>query len=349
MTVQFIRACSLIVADDTGNGIELAGPDLNDVLRIRFTINYQIVATPASLKARIYNLSVPTIQKLVGLASKNAPTNTGLPFPTSARATLKAGYAGNIGMIFQGTIYQMRVGRERNTDSYLDIFAADGDMAHNYATVNKTFAKGHTAGDLLKAVHDSFNPYQVTAGDPPHGLSTAPSVRGRAIFGMSRDVLREMGASNNFTWNILNNRLETVPKFAPRPGDPLEVNSGTGMIGVPEQTENGVSVTTLLNPAIRWGTQIKLNNNEIDFLVFQQFTEDHAASVTTTPTLTKQGSPIPPLNADGNYVVLHANHVGDTRGNEWYTHMACISIDHTALLPPAANNILLPPPLAPLG
>jgi hypothetical protein len=71
MAQQWLRAASLVVADDTGNSVELAGPDLQDTLRIRFTVQYQISATPASLKARIYNLSPTTVQKTVGLASQH--------------------------------------------------------------------------------------------------------------------------------------------------------------------------------------------------------------------------------------------------------------------------------------
>jgi hypothetical protein len=54
---------------------------------------------------------------------------------------------------------------------------------------------------------------------------------------------------------------------------------------------------------------------------------------------------VPPLNPDGVYVVLYASHTGDTRGNEWYTHITALSYDPTAI-PPRAINVLTPPGVA---
>ena len=80
MAQQWLRACSLIVADASGNGIELAGPDLSNVLRIVFNVTFAIGSTPAALKARIYNLSPATVNKILALANQNPPTDSDIPF-----------------------------------------------------------------------------------------------------------------------------------------------------------------------------------------------------------------------------------------------------------------------------
>ena len=44
-------------------------------------------------------------------------------------------------------------------------------------------------------------------------------------------------------------------------------------------------------------------------------------------------------NADGLYYVMRANHVGDTRGQDWYTDLLCLSVDAT-VTKEAANSMV---------
>jgi hypothetical protein len=334
---QWMRACSLIVADDTGDGLELAGPDQPQTLRIKFNVEYLQIHTPAALHARIYNLAPSTVQRLKALASKNPAGTLLLPFPTSARVVLKAGYQQNFGELFRGNIYQMRIGKETNVDSYLDIFAADGDAAHDWASMQKSLAKGYTSQDIWNHCGQSMQAWQVTTGDPPTGLSTTPSPRGCVLFGMTRDRLRDLSQTNNFTWNIYRNQLQGVPKFGVRPGQAVIINSTTGQIGTPEQTESGITVTTLLNPALSWGSKIQLNNTEIAALT-QQLPGLQAATPLGPGA---QKGVVPPINTDGLYTCLYVSHVGDTRGQEWYSRITALSIDPTAL-PPQSFNVQAP-------
>ena len=188
-----------MIADDTGDGVELAGfPGQSQVLRIRFQVHYFTTQTPASLDARVYNLSPQTIQKIIELASKNPPTASGIAFPTSAKITLKAGYENNIGTLFEGQICQMRVGKENSTDSYIDLFAADGAFAHRDATMTKSLSKGYSATTIWEEAGKSMQKWGVTHGPPPDGLSTDPSPRGRVVYGMTRDILRDEADTHNY-------------------------------------------------------------------------------------------------------------------------------------------------------
>src|SRR5690348_15711276 len=117
---QWLRACSFVVADQQGNGIELAGPGQPQILRIRFQVNYYTFESPSNLYARVYNLSGTTQNQIRSLATKNPPTFAGESIQTAAKITLKAGYEENFGTIFEGQIYQIRTGKENATDSYID-------------------------------------------------------------------------------------------------------------------------------------------------------------------------------------------------------------------------------------
>lgn len=346
MSRQWLRACSLVVANDS-NAIELAGPLNPNVLRIKFTVNYITKQTPGVLKARVYNLAPSTIQTIIGYATGQPPTATGIAVATAGTVTLKAGYQDNIGTIFFGYIYQLRVGKESNVDSYLDIFAADGDQAHNWAKMETTFAAGYTEQDVWTAAGKSMQPWQVSTGNPPDGLNTNRSPRGKVAFGMTRDILRDHAASNNYTWNILNQQLQGYPKYAVRPGEAVVINRYTGMIGVPEQTDQGISVVTLLNPALRWGTQIQLNDTDVAHYVINNpgsNPNDPAYAISADPAYKGgQSQVIPPINSDGTYVVVYCRHEGDTRGNPWYSHMVCISTKPSATVPKSFFTVAVPP------
>ena len=263
-----------------------------------------------------------------------------MPFATSARVVLRAGYQQNFSTIFTGQIYQLRAGYENSTDSFLDIFAGDGDYARNWATNNTTLAKGYTSTDVWNAMGKAMSPWQVTAGQPPDGLSTTPAVRGRVLFGMTRDDLDDLGRGNNFLWNINGGQLQALPKFTFRPGSSVVINYQTGQIGTPEQTEEGIKISCLLNPAIRWGTQIKLDNTEISQLLLSQpGLGNFQGAVSPNATQSSQAGVVPPLNTDGTYVVLMCRHIGDTRSTEWYSHIIAISVDPTAIKPSATVPI----------
>jgi hypothetical protein len=292
------------------------------------------------MHARVYNLAPATIQNIQSLASKNPPTNSGLPFPSSAKVVLKAGYQSNAGTLFTGTVYQLRVGKETNVDSYLDIFAADGDIALNWSNVNSAFAKGYTAQDLWNAANRSMGQWQVTAGAVPDGLSTTPAPRGRVLYGMTRDRLNEMAGYNNFHWNIVDGQVSSLPKFQTLPGQAVVINSSTGQIGVPEQTEEGITVVSLLNPAIRWGTRVQLNNSQIATTLLNL--PGTNVGISPNASISGQKVIVPPINTDGIYKVLHCNHVGDTRGNEWYTRLICLSVDPSATPPSAVPTSPIP-------
>jgi hypothetical protein len=344
---QWLRACSLIVADMQGNGIELAGPDAPQILRIRFTVNYWTTTTPASLHARIYNLAPTTVERIVGLANKNTATIVGVPGKTSAQVVLKAGYQANFGQLFSGYVYQIRTGKESNVDSYIDVFAADGDMAHNFGFLSKSLAKGYTSQDVFSHAAESFQQWQVTSGGPPDGLQSQPAPRGKVLFGMTRDTLDDLGQSNNFTWNIYNGELQAYPKFAVRPGEAVVINSTTGQIGTPEQTETGIQVVCLLNPALVWGSHIKLNNNEVaQFKLAAANASLNQRAASPNAAFGNQGAWVPPLNSDGDYVCIYVSHVGDTRGDEWFTRITALSVDPTANVPQAILNVPLPAPLS---
>jgi hypothetical protein len=294
------------------------GLDLSQ-LRFRFSVTHRAIMTPGVLECRVYNLSDATashVQK------------------EFTRVQLSAGYAGNLGVIFDGTVTQVRKGRESETETYLDVTAVEADQAQNFAVVNTTLAAGSTPDDRMGALLKALEPYGINKGYIPSPLPGSTLPRGRVLFGMVRDHLRDLAAATNCDWNIKDDQLNFVPQDAYAPGDVIEINSRTGMIGLPEQTFGGVVVKCLLNPSIHPGRAVHLNNASIQ-----------TATIGTTLNDQVQKGLLPSIAADGYYRVLLVSHEGDTRGPPWYTTVITTGLD----APIPAALIQAPTTIAPGG
>jgi hypothetical protein len=182
------------------------------------------IQTPSSADIRIYNLSDQTAQ-----AIQNEFT----------RIVLQAGYEGSFGVIFDGQIKQVRRGRETQTDTYLDITAADGDSAYNFAFSAASLAAGSTPIDHFNAVAKDMEKHGLSEGNLPE-LPGNALPRGKVIYGMSRDVMRNVARNTDTSWSIQDGKLTMIPQTAYVPGEIPVLTSATGVIGMPERTQNGI-------------------------------------------------------------------------------------------------------------
>jgi hypothetical protein len=292
---QFGTKANLVVSTG-GKGLDISQQ------QFRFEVRGADNETPNTAVIRVYNLSDSTAKSIIA------------EFDT---VTLQAGFQfGNFGIIFQGTIKQFRRGRERNVDNYLDILAADGDEAYNFGVVNQSFAAGGSYSDQLTALSSAMG----TTVDPNADsyVSTGGILpRGKVLFGMARLYMRNIQQNTNSRWSIQNGKVTLVPNTGYLPGDIVKLNSSSGLIGVPEQTDNGITISCLLNPLIKIGQRVQINNADINqATIKEQF----------FPSYTSQYYPAS-LSHDGIYRVLVAEHIGDTRGSDWQTELTCLNID----------------------
>ena len=296
---QYIRKASLIVGDSGSKAIDLSS------LRFHFVIQRGDLQTPNTAQIRVYNVAAQTTNQL------QSPKEFG-------RVVIQAGYDGNYGIIFEGTVKQVRNGRENTTDTYVDISAADGDSAYNFATVSLTLAAGSTTADHANAAINQAAPFGVSPGYLNIPKSN-PLPRGKVIYGDFKTAMRGIAANAQTTWSIQDGKVNMIPITAYMPGDIPVINSKSGMIGLPEQTQNGVRVRLLLNPSIKIGTPIQINETSIQKFQFGLGTKQTA----TNGLIQVQNH----LDRDGFYKVLVAEHTGDTRGNDWYTDIIAIALD----------------------
>lgn len=379
---QYLRKASLIVGGPDGNALDLSE------LRFRFSIRRGDLQTPNSADIRVYNVSDSTADRI----------RQTLPQPEFTRIVVQGGYDGNFGVLFDGEIKQVRRGRESSTETYIDITAADGDSAYNFAVSALSLAAGSSPQDQVAAVLQGMAEYSVTKGYVPD-LPGNQLPRGKVIYGMSRDEMRKIARNTQTAWSIQDGKIQMVPldsyisdgkktpaidntqkineilaenkklqaefdaklkqvKEAKAAGDEAaaqayykqakEINerqgvmlaegrrlkaqerpesvegipvitSATGMIGLPEQTQNGIHVRVLINPNIKIGQAIKLDNKSIQGYRFGLGIGQQASNLMTEQSIK--------TNSDGLYYVMIADHIGDTRGEAWYSDLLCLSID----------------------
>lgn len=293
---QYGRVCKLIVF-----GADLEGINLSE-LRIKFSVKRSDTMTPNMADIRVYNLELQTALRIRKEFTK---------------VILEAGYEGNSGVIFQGNIKQVILGRESATDTFVDIVAGDGDRAYNFSIVNTTLAAGSSQEDQVNASINSMVPRGVTSGF----LGDFPSERlprGKVLFGNSREYLRNVAETTDKSWSIQDEKVTFVSNKSYLPGERVVLTSKTGMIGAPQQTNEGVNVKCLLNPNIKIGGRVQIDNASIQNLKINLAVVNSAANIPA------------PLTADGVYYVLVAEHNGDTRGIDWYTTMICLNVDVTS-------------------
>jgi hypothetical protein len=302
---QFGRRVSLLLVEGE-KALDLSA------MHFRFRSQQSDEESPDNCAIRVWNLAEDTVKKIRGEFSK---------------VVLQAGYDGSaFGVIFSGTVKQYRIGKEPDgINSYLDILAADGDIAYNWSMVNQTLAAGSTRTERLAAAIKAMNPNGVTAGKnliPPTG-GVLP--RGKVLFGLARAALRAESNAAGATWTITGGKVNIVPLEDYLPGEAVVLTAETGLIGRAEQTEAGLRARVLINPKIVVGGLVKIDNKSINQTVAARGSEiegaqlayDRYAGVQMLATIT----------ADGLYRVYVAEHTGDTRGVEYYTDLICLAVD----------------------
>ena len=131
---QWGRKVSLIVGDE--EALDLSA------LSFSFAIKRNDAKTPNTATIKVMN------------ASRETASMVQREF---TRVVLQAGYEGNYGVIFHGNVVRARWGGSGDTETVLEITAADGDKAYNFAVVNATVPKGSTRADKVRLLCSAMN------------------------------------------------------------------------------------------------------------------------------------------------------------------------------------------------
>ncbi len=302
MNEQYLRKASLILTAGT------KGLDLSE-MRFSFKTSQADEESPNNCIIRVYNLSEATVRSIRKEYSY---------------VVLQAGYPDNFGVIFAGNIKQFKVGKEpNNIDSYMDILAADGDLGYNFSTVNKTLAAGSTPGDRVAVAVAAMTPNGVTAGKMMIPSTGGVLPRGKVLWGMAKAIIRAETQNVGATWSIQNGKVQIIPLTGYLPGEAVLLNAQSGLIGRPEQTEDGIKVKCLLNPKIAIGGSIKIDNAAINQIIQQNPSAPAGPAFNQWTGVQNLAT----VTDDGIYRVYVCEFEGDTRGSAWFCNLVCLTIN----------------------
>jgi hypothetical protein len=323
-TTQFIRKIGLLVGPNQANLTDFRGINLSD-MRIRFNVNASDVETPNNAEIRVYNLSPQTVKQVL---SQSEFTNV----------LLQAGYAnGAYGIIFRGTVRQLRWGKEDATSTYLDLLCADGDIPYNEATLSSSNIPGQNNLQKINSAAEAAGVSVNTSAVPNATLLGGIIPRGKVQFGMFRDAMRDIAAQMGCSWSIQNGVVTFTPFSGYQNVPIVNLSTFTGIVGVPEQTDQGIKVKCLLNPLLQIGGVVVINNAQINQTITGKGNVDQVFS--GVPFNQRAGEPqlLASIANDGHYRVYCVEHVGDIRGQEWYSNVIMLSID------PTTKSVIRPP------
>lgn len=322
---QFIRKASLVVLKQATSGgdnydsrttaVLPKALDLSE-MHFQFRTNNWDEQGPDNCTIRVWNLSRETVQEIVRF--------------NYSQVVLQAGYGAAFGIIFKGDIKQFRVGAVDAKDSYLDILAADGDLAYNFAVSNTTLSaeQNNTAG-VRKAINEAVGQYGVSLAestDPNDTGGIVEGLRGKVLFGMTRAYLEDLASTQGATWSIQDGKIQMIPLDGYLPGEAVVLTSATGLIGIPEQTQSGIIARCLINPKIKIGGRVQIDNKSINQNLSQENVPGFQVPFNQWAGVQNFAS----VAADGMYRVYGCEAEGDTRGPAWYQELTMLAIDSSS-------------------
>jgi len=244
-----------------------------DNLRIAFDVTKSLDKNPNPAKIRVWNLTKDHRGAVLSGHYKTLALSVGYE---AAR------------LIYAGDIIKCNVIRD-GMDFVLDMECGDGSNAFTSARVNMTLPVGTTDAEAAVALAG-------TMPDTVRGTMavtrTQGSARPRVYCGNARNSLSNLARANNADWSIQNGEVVMLPANAALAGEGPLISQETGMVGMPLQTDNGLEVKCLCNPAITVGGVVRVVSIEPHY--------------------------------NGDYKVVSVQHAGDFLQGDWLSTMIVI-------------------------
>jgi hypothetical protein len=314
--LSYIRKCSITLGSASLGTLDVSN------FRCRFSILQMQMLQPNQLYLKVTNLAPSTVQ----------------PFLQKEYQTVQisAGYQdGPYGQVFSGDIVQALSGRETQTDTLLTVIAHDAGQARTRAAVNKSLAAGSTPMDHVDEALKAMAPFGVTKGYIGPDLSTPKYPRSVMLYGMAWEILERVARSKQATCSFQQGVMQMIKKQGDHlPGGVIVLNSQSGLIGMPTREIGAVWARCLINPAIKPGVQVQINQA----LINQQ----------PRPLNPIGGGVVPNVyadtTADGIYTVFQVEYDADTRGLPWYQDLHMISQEAGGVVTVEPSGVSTPGP-----
>lgn len=290
--ILYGRRYRVVVSDQNGQALDVS--DLQCTFNIRKVINQ----TPPFSTVVIYNLNPVTELAIL---------------EEGYRIIVEAGYEGSqYGTIFDGDVIEPIRDKPDNVTERLTIYALGANRQFNQAFANFSVNRGQSARSLLQNLA-SKSTVTTNFGQISDYVSDIKLPRGKAVFGMTRDYIRQIAQASNVAAYSEDGAINLIHAADPPSGEIIDLTSDSGLIGTPVQQGLGVSFKCLLNPSIHINSMVHIDDSLIQAQAFP---------IGQVPR---------PLDKQGIYRVMGVTHTGDTRGEDWYTE--CTSVSQAGGIP----------------
>lgn len=227
---QFGRAIQLVIGSSTESIVIDGG------LTISFDLTKTITSEPNEATISIVNLNQST-RNLITDKKYN-------------RILLNAGYGDDMRTLFVGYIDEVE-NRKDSTDITTTMTCSDGSKDYREARTAVTVKKGQSDKEIVKEVLKDM-PNTETGIQEYKKETKLP--RGKTLVGNSRDILKTVAKNQDANWSIQDGKLLILPKTsALANNEGFLIQEGTGMLGSPQKTSDGLEVRCLLNNIMRVG------------------------------------------------------------------------------------------------
>ena len=286
-----------VVMTDGTTALDVSDSDFEPgALRVTFRIEQPLMRKYAHAEIIIYNFAENTEKKLID---------------EGAKVVVEAGYQdGAYGKIYEGCVWQVRRNRANVVDYSLTMNCLDA----LYMIDNKLIKVNTFVGQDMRAQLNTLaEAAGFELGHVTEDLDTSKLPRGKVFFGTFDKYLRQIARYNGAAYQVydgkvhINRITDTVPA-----GEVLVLTPETGLIGTPNQCEDGVSFRALLDPRIKVSHDMPLV--KLDQTLIRAMKKQYG-----------QGNQVSLLDRDGTYKIGAVTYLGDTRGNDWYVDALGIS------------------------
>lgn len=279
--------------------------DLSD-LRCTFHVKSQCTSPMTECSLEVYNLNNTTANKLL---------------KSSFNVQLFAGYQNSrYGKIFDGDVVQSFRNYHDGVDDILQILALSGNRLLSNNWISTSLTSGQTQNQVLDSVAKDKNVSIKKSQEVQSKLSEKQYPRGQVIFKEIADIVESTASEINSVCQITKDGiLEMKSMMEAVRGQlmPLNLNYTNGLIGSPVYSEQGITITSLLDSRIKPLYLIKVNN---------QLLERSYGNVNQIGIVEQDRRLIDP---DGEYRIMSVTHTGDTYGDTWQTEAIGVGRNRT--------------------
>ena len=290
--LEFGRSYKLSLYDSRGEILSEISETFGDYeagLRLRFHVNQKIGLINEIAEFHIYNLSLDTRKKLT--------STTNIEF--------SCGYGENIKFCYKGQVMNVFDNREQ-PDMLFSIFCLD--YVEKVDPLNITIPSTYTPREAIKAIATTVPMLRVQDSNL-YGISDSPIEKSVSFVNTNyTQAFQKLALLLNINIWVTNGFVYSSKKdYTPSStSDEIILNYKNGMIGSPvfDVANAGVNVKSLLNCSLIPGNMVTIQTIspvvQLGAVNYARFSQND---------LTR-----------GSWKIMEVDHIGDSRGQEWYTY-----------------------------